>query len=335
MAVPQNSTSRIVNSSTSERYYTFLDTNVPMTTLCDGYPRAVRPILTYWFTNTSTYYNRSQTLYTYFPAVHTEIRPTCTIQDQSPECTSVWEAYDYTSRSWRYCDRNRRSTQARPPCYSQQACPTQSTPYKCHVDGRELKLLYWPVTTAGDFCGNKSTITPTPTGPGPNTAVYNGATYTSPTVYMILNAGAYMSSVKTRGQTWHTCGSTLTSLTLSLHPIAVSSIIKPDSQRTRRGRDLDSLPFDFVDLETVPASVYFRGCTTCVGKTINAPYKPLVAVPTEITKEDKAWGACGVWGLMDPELVPLGVERTTTPVATSLPQSAEASATVTENADFV
>ena len=56
----------------------------------------------------------------------------------------------------------------------------------CRFVPSSIQLFYWPVTTTnGNLCsGNGSTITQTPTASGPNTAVVNGTTFTSPTVYL-------------------------------------------------------------------------------------------------------------------------------------------------------
>lgn len=89
----------------------------------------------------------------------------------------------------------------------------------CTFVPSHVQLLYWPVTTTnGDLClGNGSTITQTPTGIGPNTAVVNGTTLTSPTVYMAYDTLAAKNFCGKVGNI-HTSG------IISLDPTDVSSM---------------------------------------------------------------------------------------------------------------
>ena len=106
----------------------------------------------------------------------------------------------------------------------------------------------------------------------------------------------------------------MTKQTLTLDPTAVSSAIRPNVRRLGVGYPIPSFSFDYADLNTVPASAYFRSARSrnSTGKTIQAYYTPQIVLPTEVTKLNKQWESCGVWALMAPDLVPLGTVNTRT-----------------------
>lgn len=138
--------------------------------LCDGIPRynISKPYTTY---NVST--SAARTVYPRNPIP----APICDIQPN--DCNAVESYYNSILRT-----ANGSYT------YHAICTPivTQTTVFcgDCTFVPTHVQLLYWPVTTTnGDLClGNGSTITQTPTGIGPNTAVVNGTTLTSPTVNM-------------------------------------------------------------------------------------------------------------------------------------------------------
>lgn len=98
---------------------------------------------------------------------------------------------------------------------------TQTTRFcgNCTFVPSHVQLLYWPVTTTnGNPClGNDSTITQMPTGNGPNTAVVNGTTFTSPTVYMVYDTLVVKNFCGSVGNS-HTSG------VIALNPTDVSSM---------------------------------------------------------------------------------------------------------------
>ena len=132
------------------------------------------------------------------------------------------------------------------------------------VDGG-VRIFYWPVTLAGSLClSSASTITPSPTGSGPNTAVIEGMTFTPPSVYI---------SVATMGGMG--CGRNHTNELVPVRPEAVSSIQSrgyTDMWNMTTFQRGDLHKFNFADLNRhgegnssfplVPFEAYlFCGCT--------------------------------------------------------------------------
>ena len=139
--------------------------------LCDGIPRynQTKPWSTYLI-STSVVLTQGRT----FP----EPAPRCSIQPS--DCNAVMSFYNSILKtangSYTYYG----------ICTPIITHMTTGFCGSCTFEPSHVQLLYWPVTTTnGDLClRNGSTITQTPTGIGPNTAVVNGTTFTSPTVYM-------------------------------------------------------------------------------------------------------------------------------------------------------
>lgn len=177
-------------------------------TLCDKWPRIdgttstiKRPDdrTTTW---TSSYIT-TVSVFTSYPA------PNCTIS--KPDCdilqtswTSAESAYDAVLSSYESYTSSARSAGVTPTVrypqrsYLSPICGsplpvstiTAVGPPGCAVDRATVQLLYWPVVRqTGDLCNNNaslSTLGPTISGK-PNTAVYEGTTLTSPTVYVALD----------------------------------------------------------------------------------------------------------------------------------------------------
>jgi hypothetical protein len=150
-----------------------LDKNVPMTTLCDGRPRALESYKTYWGTTTTTFDP---------PITNTkwleydEPFPTCNVDPTA--CPAIVSAHPENPFP---CDMP--VLEARD---DRVAC--DSNPSHCFIAARPKQTLYyWPVTTvSGDFCAqNGSTVFASPTSPpDPDKAVVDGFTFTSPTNYL-------------------------------------------------------------------------------------------------------------------------------------------------------
>lgn len=187
---------------------TSLDKNATAYTLCDKWPRldGSTSIITSSYqriTNWTSSFIRTESVSTAYPA------PNCTIL--KPECDVLHTSWSSASSSYNAALSSYESY--RSSALSASVTPTASYPRQaftspicgsptpflstsavgppvCAVDKATVQLLYWPVSRQStDLCnGNASLATMTPTISGkPNTAVYEGTTLTSPTVYIALD----------------------------------------------------------------------------------------------------------------------------------------------------
>ncbi|KAF4619092.1 hypothetical protein G7Y89_g14755 [Cudoniella acicularis] len=282
---------------------------IPMTTLCDGVPRAIRPRTSTVFVTYITTLNGYQS---YFPvtskAIRTDIEPDCSVDDDASDCTRLWSSWNYVSSSLLHrfdFDAVRSYERRKPPCVEpMQTCQANG----CGVNpGDRQTLYYWPITTSGDICQqNGSTLTPTPTDDSgaPNTVEYGDLTFTSPSVYVVYEtASADWSEVwrfkgpRQRSNTWiHPCGPTATALTLTLDPTDLSTIEKDDFKHSDERRSVNWADFNYL---AVPLSAYNFQCSErIVGKywsscprshTIYDNYSPYFQLPQEIISEVPEW----------------------------------------------
>jgi hypothetical protein len=226
------------------------DPDAPTTTLCDGRPRVISSLAR----TTETYDPPlTETIYSYY----TEPTPTCTVAASA--CKSDCEAYT--------------------PC-------TAGTPGYCFIYGdKDIKVYYWPVTTAsGNFCSQDgSTVFAEPTSPpNPDTAVIDEHTFTSPTNYISMG-NAYGVIHGTRRQRTR-CGTRgYADIVVPLTAEAFSSVRWARSQK---------YSFNFQDFNTVPAEA-FDGQRRCRIEgdcaTIQGGYTPILPLPTEIRNLDQEW----------------------------------------------
>jgi len=124
--------------------------------------------------------------------------PKCTIPEN--KCGAAWDAF--STASYNYLSSvysshfAARKTDApgfvnfnshRPPCVKPAApCPPKENIDKCSMTAAAISVFYWPVSVS-DFCGEKVTVTPSPTiEDTPNTAMYRGTTITSPSVLVVV-----------------------------------------------------------------------------------------------------------------------------------------------------
>lgn len=268
-------TTKLVSKTTYVEYST--DTNVPLTTLCDGLPRALKPYKTVEVTSTSTL-NPPEVATIY--STYTKPAPTCTIAPSA--CAAIESKYpDDVS----HCET--------PAPY----VPCSQSPDYCFIDaGYDNKLYYWPVTTvSGDFCKqNGSTVFAKPTSPPkPNKVVLDGHTFTSPTNYLsFANVEAVI-----HGQRPHVtqCGG----------PAHTNVIVPITGSFYSAGyKDDNSYSFNFADLNTIPAAAYNRqrkcGYQHSCSGVIGGSYTPIVPLPTELLNlEPKEWKKPGCKGTGD------------------------------------
>ena len=187
---------------------TSLAKNATAYTLCDHVPRldGSTSIISHSYqriTNWTSSYITTSSVSMSYPAPNcTILKPECDIlhtswSSASSSSDAAWSSYDSYSSSARSAGLTptmRYSTQrvTSPICGSPTPFLFTSTvgPAACAVDRATVQLLYWPVARhSTDLCnGNASLATMTPTISGkPNTAVYDGTTLTSPSVYIALD----------------------------------------------------------------------------------------------------------------------------------------------------
>ncbi|KAF1815740.1 hypothetical protein P152DRAFT_471139 [Eremomyces bilateralis CBS 781.70] len=275
------------------------DTDVPITTLCDGIPRALEPYTTRYTTSLVT----TDPYTTYISSTYTEPSPTCNINED--DCKPYADAWDSAYSSWSQ-NKSLPYPTNKPHCVPYLPCPTES---QCKIyAGGDATIYYWPVTVAGPDGGlcesPRTTLNPTPTDP-PVTTVLSGTTFTSPSIYVSL---AHVSAAKHRGQYNQTpCGHAHHDVVLTLHPSDVST------QRGKPGGRTNTFAIDLRDLNTpVPYSAYL-GQPSCL-HTTNCPtigmddYHPQMAKPTQLTGVDPDFEKCQPRSeRLGATLVPLGM----------------------------
>jgi hypothetical protein len=289
-------TSSVDYTSTSSKYYEdhiyteaittlvssgdMTDTNVPMTTLCDGRPRALESYKTYYGTTTLTFdppLDRVTWLEYDGP------RPTCTIDPTAcPAIASAHPEDPYPCQMPVLGARDDRIT---------------CNPGRCFIYARpEQTLYYWPVTTvSGDFCAqNGSTVFASPTSPpDPDKAVIDGYTFTSPTNYLSFYG---VSAVNPGDRRPHVteCG-----------PGGHWNVIVPITESFYSGgyKDYDSYSFNFADMNTLPVSAFNRqrkcGFEHTCTMPIEGSYTPILPLPTELLNLEPEWRSAGCQGTAD------------------------------------
>lgn len=260
----------------SVREYVHLSTdrNVPLTTLCDGRPRALESYKR--FVVTSTYAldpPETTTLY----STYTDPSPTCTIA--ATACAAIESAFpDDVS----HCEAP--------------YVPCSMSPDHCIIYGKERNtLFYWPISTvSGDFCAqNGTTVFAEPTSPPkPNEVVIEGYTFTSPTNYVSFEGARAVIRSTWPGVT--DCG-----------PPAHTNVIVPitESFYSMGYYDFGRRSFNFADLapNPIPTAAYNRQAKcgqkhTCSG-VIEGSYTPILPLPTEILNlEPEEWRSAGCRG---------------------------------------
>lgn len=273
-----------------------IDTNVPLTTLCDGRPRALEPYKTSLVTSTETL-DPPEITTRY--STYTGPSPTCTIAPSA--CAAIQSAFPDDASH----------------------CEIPVDPVDCSISpdycfiraDYDQTLYYWPVTTvSGDLCAqNGSTIFAEPTSPPePNKVVLDGFTFTSPTNYLSY---AQVEAV-IHGRRPHTtpCG-----------PPAHDNVIVPitESFYSMGYKDSEKRSFNFADLapNPIPADVYNRQrkCGyqhTCSG-VIQGAYTPILPLPTELLNLEPEWKSAGCKGTGDGYYITPVALQTPAPTASS------------------
>ncbi|KAK5723453.1 hypothetical protein LTR15_005151 [Elasticomyces elasticus] len=331
-------------------------TSYQLTTLCDGLPRVVTGlnasstigISTALQTNGdgSTYVQTLTTATSALP--FTTPPPTCSLDCKA--CSMVSAAAYYSSSSYAAAGDQKAAASVLIP-YDCPSPPLSDTDEggaaECAVMIESAQMYYWPVTVVnGDLCNKTgTTLTPTPTGSGPNTIdIGAGITLvrirlaetsidrrlnelcsTSPTVYISYFNLSYIS----RGP--NTTDSYVTNTLLGFNPTDVSS-----QRGNHGGSGTYSVNYGDLPPNPVPSSAWFgqvecfNGVSTCLPIGTTA-YKPDLVWPpifSDISSLNPKWTAksCSLGiefdGVWDPPsaLQPAStVDGPSTPVPTVLP----------------
>lgn len=188
---------------------------------------------------------------------------------------------------------------------------------KCTVHGgMDVQLIYWGNTNKTKLSTSSAALTDS----SPVTAVFNGTTFTSPSVYLSYGKiGVYDG-----------CGvdflHTYTNVLVTLPPSALSSLEQDDSE------NIVTRSFNLGDLtDPIPASAYLHQITCAIVNNTNdclpipplSRYSPVVAVPQEIFSIDPYFKSCDLYfrGAWDPPriLVPAQALGPTSAVGAKLP----------------
>lgn len=182
-----------------------------------------------------------------------------------------------------------------PHCSLPVSMPPKSTSNcgKCSLWGDHVQLMYWPVTmTGGDVCGNPGTTVTTNYSTS-RTAVVDGITMVSPSVYISFN------------KLWAAdfCGRTLG------EPISSTVLaLPPDQLSSARGDHWSRRPysFNYADLNgNVSKEAYCQmvrydwlPCQT----VYDDDYEPYLWIPAQVASMRPEWNGCdqGIHGITDP-----------------------------------
>lgn len=251
-------------------------TDVPTTTLCDGFLRYLSPLSV---GASRTTIPAEEPVTTWVNTPYTTPAPSCTIDEDA--CTPYMEAYDSSYEAYR--TNNSEPYPARPPCTTYSTCPGHGEGM-CKMLAAAETAYYWPVTMDGDLCGDRTTIThPEPT----RSTVISGTTFVSPSVYISIEklhvasfAGKYDAT---------DCGRDKSSFLLTLDPTDVSTHFGPVTKSTTTFSQLNLADLN----DPTPVTAYFglsaapdcgAAPESCTG-SIEPSHTPLLSAPVQMFRD--------------------------------------------------
>lgn len=293
----------------------------PLTTLCDGIPRALGPreTVTAWYPGTGPCITTWDT-FTGLSSIYRQPEssaPSCSLN--TPECAPIWSTY--SSLDSEYSSAHRTPTEGdtaspiRPSKCPRETIYTADPCAACHWNADPATVYYWPVTTAdGDLCKqNGTTIPPS----GPSTVVLDGKTLKSPSIYISFDTISAWGNQR-RGA--EQCGDTHTSTMVEVKPEDISSV-----RSHRNGRyhhEGTAYPLNFADyqphavgnytMSLIPWDAYKAGFHCPINghqlcTMIRDDYYPWIQLPEEVREIDPKWTACDrMWNLPLATMVALG-----------------------------
>lgn len=251
-------------------------TDVPTTTLCDGFLRYLGPLSG---EVSSITIPADEPVTTWVGTPYPTPAPSCTINedDCTPYMEEFWSSYDA------YQTNNSIPYPARPPCTTYSSCPGEGEGM-CKMLATADTAYYWPVTMEGNLCGDRTTIThPEPT----RSTVISGNTFVSPSVYISverLRAGSYAGRYD---QT--PCGRDKSNFLLTLDPTDVSTHFGPLTKSTTTFSQLNLADLN----DPTPVTAYFGltevpDCTaapeSCTD-SIEPSHTPLLSAPVQMFRD--------------------------------------------------
>lgn len=335
----------------------------PVTTACDGIPRALGPLeyLTSYWPGTGPC-STAMLSSTWMTPIYRSPSPSPTCHLNARDCIPIWQTYH--SRFAAYAE----SVTTEIPGDTNSPirpvnCPStrieQDPCTDCHYLPGTATLFYWPVsTTNGDLClQNGSTIAATPTGDGPNTAIVDSHTFTSPSIYVSFT------SVYARGNNRKfpdgSCGADHEDVIISIHPDSMTSY--RGHRNAKYPITGTPYPFNFAEFQThvvgnytmplIPWEQYSGGAQCSIGgqacDMVRNDYLPWMGIPEGVmTQIDPQWSSCSrLWYIPPVSLVSLGggemesrptaVAKASTPQATpAVPVSALVAPTPEATSDW-
>ncbi|KAL4933027.1 uncharacterized protein BDV17DRAFT_145450 [Aspergillus undulatus] len=280
----------------------------PLTTLCDGKPRALGPreTVTRYYPGTGDCIT-GQSTFTRTTSMYREPGPSpdCTLNTEV--CATIWSTFRELSSSYRDSVSTTIPGDTNSPI-SPWDCETASRTYPeenpcsaCHFLPGTATVFYWPQSTVdGSLCEQNGTTVPPS---GPSTAIVNGQTFVSPSIYLSFTT-IYAWSNR-RGHAGFQCGVDHSNELVSLNPSTLSSIrYHRNARYPVRGT---SYPFNFAEFQTHEVGEFtqslipweqYRGGEQCplyddeACSIIRDDYTPWVKIPEEVRTIDPGWSVC-------------------------------------------
>lgn len=296
-----------------------VNTNVPITTLCDGFPRALRPFKTIVTSTRST--PSPQTYATqYISKSYNKPPPTCTINEK--DCIPYAKAWSSSYSAWSSDQNNPYPTETL-HCSTYYPCPTVTGEQDCKLYVADATVYYWPTATTGDFCATPRSILTRRASNVPKSTVIAGTTFVSPTAY--IKYGSASAKRHLGPYTATSCGYGRHNLFLNF-PGGASQI---NTRVWKPGTATNTHTLDALDLNTpFPASAYFiRGtptsCITTGCPTIEPTKTPVLDTPKKLTEKDPEWKFCTPRseGIADATWIALEPNPPNYPKATKTPRA--------------
>ncbi|KAJ6043138.1 uncharacterized protein N7446_001334 [Penicillium canescens] len=279
--------------------------------------------------------------------------PGCKLNTQ--DCIPIWQTYTSLSKAYQSSVTTEVPGDTNSPIRPE-SCPSTTRDYtdpdacnNCHYLPDTATLFYWPVTTSGGLClQNGSTIPATPTGDGPNTAVVDGNTFVSPSVYVSFTS-IYARSNQ-RAHPGGPCGDDHENVIISVNPEAITSY--RNHINAKYPKIGTAYPFNLAEyqqhqvgnytMSLIPWEQYLGGSQCVSGgggcSMIRDDYLPWLEMPDVMTQVDPRWTSCHrSWYIPPVSLVPLVgglesrptgmAEASSTPATPALPSSGLAAPT--------
>ncbi|PGG96738.1 hypothetical protein AJ79_09466 [Helicocarpus griseus UAMH5409] len=295
----------------------------PLTTLCDGIPRALGPreTATRYFPGTGPCVT-SLVAYTVTDRFYHSAEPTPTCTLDTEDCIPIRRTYYSLSSSYRDAHTTTPAGDTEHPLLPWD-CPritaSRDACANCRLVATTATIYYWAVTTTdGSPCQQGITISQET---GTRTAVVGDKTFTSPTAYISFDSiKAFHNS---RSQPSLQCGGNYSDAIIGVQPGEISSI--RGHRNGKYPRPGTVYPFDFAEFLPQTIGNYtqplipwpqYRGGDQCPldepsCSIIRQDYSPVLLYPEAAAKIDPNWAGCDRnWINPGVTLVALGISET-------------------------